>query len=267
MSAPLNPPVPANQAAFQANTPQGPVWAVVPAAGVGTRMGAPVPKQFLVLNGLPVLVHSVTALLAHRSIAGVIVVVSASDEQSSELLAGLAALPENQGRLMVSADGGMTRANTVINGLKALQKVYQAQPNDWALVHDAARPGLSLAALNRLINAVLQSQVGGLLALPATDTIKRAVSSFAAEGIVSVKKTLARESIWHAQTPQMFRLGPLIGAMNQFNQVTDEASAMEAAGHTVQLILGERRNLKVTVAEDLPLLEAMIQGDENWKFA
>lgn len=252
---------------MSAKLPPAKLWAVIPAAGVGSRMGAAAPKQFLLLDGLALLIHSTAAMLNCDQIAGVVVVVAQHDQQSGALLTHLSERPMHKGRLLVLAQGGATRSQTVMQGLTALARDFAAAPSDWALVHDAARPGLSQTALNRLIQSVLERDVGGLLALPVTDTVKLSEVNDAS----TVARTIPRESLWLAQTPQLFRLGQLhralADALLNNIEVTDEASAMEAAGHPVQLVLGERRNLKVTVPEDLLQLDAMLKGDRNWKFA
>jgi 2-C-methyl-D-erythritol 4-phosphate cytidylyltransferase len=249
----------ANEPVSSANTPQACIWAVVPAAGVGHRMQASQPKQFLVLAGQTLIERSVAALLRNSAIAGVVVVVANNDATTDQLL-------PKQARLHIAPVGASTRAESVMNGLDWVIKNLSASPSDWALVHDAARPGLSQPALQRLIDSVLANQKGAILALPPADTVKQAAVGYDS-GPPSVHQTIDRATVWLAQTPQMFRLGLLAQALKQASNVTDEASAMEAAGHEVQLILGERRNLKVTVPEDLVMLEALIKGELNWTFA
>jgi 2-C-methyl-D-erythritol 4-phosphate cytidylyltransferase len=234
------------------------LWAVVPAAGVGSRMGAAVPKQFLLLDGTALLVRSVQALLRYDAIDEVVVVIAPADVRSRAILAPLFEQPAFANRLKLCNQGGATRAQTVTAGLASLNS---AQLTDWVLVHDAARPGLSQAALQRLITAVIDKDIGGILALPVPDTVKQVVNT---EGLYSVARTIDRQTLWLAQTPQMFRVGELAGALAQAHNaqlpITDEASAMEAAGYGVQIIPGERGNLKVTLPDDLPILEALFKG-------
>jgi 2-C-methyl-D-erythritol 4-phosphate cytidylyltransferase len=215
--------------------------AIVPAAGVGSRAAAACPKQYRLLHGEPMLRHTVRALLADGRIGRVCVAVSAEDEFVEAALAGL---PRTSWRRC----GGPTRAQTVAGALADAD----IGENDWVLVHDAARPGLPADALARLIDASLaEDAVGGLLAMPVSDTVKAGVSH--------VERTLDRTGLWLAQTPQMFRAGALRQALAAAAAagvtVTDEASAMEGAGYAPQLVVGAARNFKVTWPEDFELME------------
>jgi len=218
--------------------------AIVPAAGVGLRAGRAgepeLPKQYRMLAGQPMLRRAVAALLADARIAQVRVAVSAGDERAQAALAGLP-------RTVCRPCGGPTRADTVAAALAD----SAAADGDWILVHDAARPGLPPDALARLIDACLPDAVGGLLALPVADTVKA--------GGPRVRATLDRDGLWLAQTPQMFRAGvlraALAGARTDGVAVTDEASAIEAAGHTPLLVPGALRNFKVTWPDDFELME------------
>lgn len=216
------------------------IWAVVPAAGSGSRMAQSQSKQYLPLYGRSLLDWSVAALLDYAGLRGCVVALPEGDlgrEQSAVL---------SDPRVQLCA-GGASRADSVAAGLGALP----AGDEDWVLVHDAARPCLGQAELEALIETVTASGVGGLLATPVTDTLKRG----SAEGRVT--ETLDRDMIWSAQTPQMFRVGELRTALHQAAhenlKVTDEASAMEAAGFPVQLVRGAGSNLKVTYALDMQL--------------
>lgn len=217
-------------------------WAVVPAAGTGSRMGADVPKQYLALAGATVLEHSIRALLACARIDGVVVALHPGDERGQ----ALAVLADDR---VHTVAGAQERSGSVLAGLRGLPE--RAASGDWVLVHDAARPCLRTADLERLIDAVTASGVGGILAEPVVDTVKQA----GADG--RVVATLDRSTLWRAQTPQMFRLGELRAALEEAERrgapVTDEASAMELAGRPVQLVQGSSDNLKVTVAADLAL--------------
>ncbi|MBX3612133.1 MAG: 2-C-methyl-D-erythritol 4-phosphate cytidylyltransferase [Burkholderiaceae bacterium] len=221
-------------------------FAVIPAAGVGSRLGAMQPKQYLALAGRPMLRWSVDALLAAPWIERVVVVVAPDDRRAGTLLA---ALP----RVEVLAAGGATRRDSVLAGLRALAG-SAAGARHWVLVHDAARPGLRPTDLERLRAGLAQSPVGGLLAVPVSDTVKRA-----GEDGRSVAATLERDRLWLAQTPQMFRLGPLIDALEAHPAVTDEAAAIERTGHAPWLIEGGRENFKVTTAEDLELMQRLLE--------
>lgn len=220
--------------------------AVIPAAGTGARLGAAIPKQYLPLAGLPMIRWSVDALLTAPWIGRVLVVVARGDRTAAPLLAGLQ-------RVEVLAAGGATRRDSVLAGLTALT-ASGARRDDWVLVHDAARPALDAALLGRLRATLADSPVGGLLALPVSDTVKRA------EGDADrVAATLERDRLWLAQTPQMFRLGLLADALAAHPEVTDESAAVERAGHAPRLVEGARTNFKVTTAEDLELMRWVLE--------
>lgn len=238
-------------------------WAVLPAGGSGSRLGAAIPKQYLDLAGRSMLERSVDALLAATWIERALVVVAPSDRQAEPLLGSRA-------RVAVVPRGGATRRDSVMGGLRYLSETVGASAFDWVLVHDAARPGLTLAALERLRAALAAGEAGrnedheagGLLAIPVADTVKReAVASNAADrepAAPRVCETVDRIGLWLAQTPQMFRLGALLAALERFPGVTDEASAMEAAGHPVRLIEGDRLNFKVTTSDDLDMMRRLL---------
>ena len=230
----------------------GACWAVLPAAGIGSRMGGELPKQYREVAGATIFEHSLRALLKCRQITAVVVALHAQDCHA----AALAILADSRVQTVV---GGMQRSDSVQAGLQALSK--QAAPDDWVLVHDAARPCLPAQDTQRLITQVIASGTGGILAEPVVDTVKQA----GADGLVAA--TLDRSSLWRAQTPQMFRLGELRRALDQAMQqgleITDEASAMEMAGYPVQLVVGSSRNLKVTVPADLELAAWYLQEVES----
>ena len=215
--------------------------AIVPAAGRGNRMGSALAKQYLLLAGQTMLEHSVNALLRCPIIERVVVALAADDQHFQQL--ALACEPR-----ISSVVGGSERADSVLAALDALA----AEGFQWVLVHDAARPCVPLADIERLIDHCLNSGQGGLLAAPVRDTMKRATP-----GSTLVATTVARDQLWHALTPQLFQLDALRtacrAALGAGVAVTDEASAMEWAGHPVQLITGSRWNIKVTDPDDLPL--------------
>ncbi len=217
-------------------------WAVVPAAGLGTRMDSGLPKQYLEIAGATILEHTIKALLACDRLAGVVVALHPDDQRASRL-----AVFSDQRVRRVS--GGEQRSDSVLAALAAL--LVQGELEDWVLVHDAARPCLQLADLRRLMDRVISSDTGGILAEPIVDTVKQSSDRDL------VLRTLDRSRLWRAQTPQMFRLGPLYAALEAAKRqglaITDEASAMELAGQPVQLVLGSPRNLKVTLPDDLEL--------------
>ena len=218
--------------------------ALIPAAGVGARMGGQIPKQYLTIAGQPILRYTAQAFLAAPEIAHTYVVVSLDDAYVDEALAGLQ-------DVSILRCGGATRRESVSNGLKALASSCDAQ--DWILVHDAARPGLTTHLLTKLIQEVGDHAVGGLLALPVVDTVKRVN-----QGKVD---TISRDGLWLAQTPQMFRHGVLSKALLAAEEVTDESSAIELSGRIPLLVEGHACNLKVTLPSDLALVELYLSGN------
>lgn len=217
-------------------------WAVVPAAGVGQRIGADVPKQYLDLAGRPVIDYAVRVFLDHPRIEGVVVALDPEDAHwQRTALSGHPAI-----RL---ANGGTERCHSVLNALDVLSE--QAQDDDWVLVHDAARPCLRASDLDRLIQAVVDHPVGGLLGIPVRDTMKEVG---AGRGVL---RTVPRDRLWHAFTPQMFRLcllrRALRDALDQGRLVTDDASAVELMGLSPLLVEGHADNIKITHPTDLPL--------------
>lgn len=208
------------------------------------------PKQYLNINGRPIIEHTLQRFLDHSSISGVVVCVAADDQVWSTLEIG------NHPKVSL-ADGGQTRADSVLNGLKVLQA--KVGPDDWVLVHDAARPCLPKGSIDSLIDTLTGDPVGGILAIPAHDTLKRAITS-AKEGFENtprVESTIDRSTVWLAQTPQMFRFQLLLECLSQALEqgiaITDEASALEWAGHAPRLVPGLTRNIKVTTPDDLAL--------------
>lgn len=218
--------------------------AVVPCAGIGQRAGAGGPKQYAPLAGRAVVAHTLAALAAVPRIAGVTVVLSPEDTQFEQHVPGFA------GRS--TRTGGATRAASVAAGLAAL-RADGVPEHDWVLVHDAARCLLQPAWVDRLIDACLPDEVGGLLALPVADTLKTGRDG-------RVAATVPREGMWAAQTPQMFRLGLLQRALREAGPgVTDEASAVEALGLAPRLVPGELENLKVTWPADFALAARLLE--------
>lgn len=223
-----------------------PVWGVIPAAGSSTRFGATKAKQFLELDSRPVLEHSLRALLQNSALQGVMI--ATNDEHALNAVLDLPRLTQEFDKPIWLCSGGATRAQSVLNAVSAL-RMGGADEDDLVAVHDAARPGLSQQALAAVISAAQMHADGALLALPVRDSVKYANDA----GCVA--HSLDRTRIWCAQTPQVFALGPLISALSAAPESTDEAHAMEAAGFVPKLVLGEARNLKITLAEDLPLVQ------------
>jgi 2-C-methyl-D-erythritol 4-phosphate cytidylyltransferase len=216
-------------------------WLVMPAAGRSRRMAdVELPKQYLELLGRSVIEWALAPFLAHRDCAGVVVALSTEDTHWDKLAAAT-------DRRVTTVTGGAERVDSVRAALAALSK--RADDGDWVLVHDAARPCLPAADLERLLATLWDDSIGGLLAAPVVDTLKRA------DEAGRVDQTVARESLWHALTPQMFRYGPLVRALDTAaasgRPVTDEAQAIEGLGLRPRLVLGSSDNLKVTIASDL----------------
>jgi 2-C-methyl-D-erythritol 4-phosphate cytidylyltransferase/2-C-methyl-D-erythritol 4-phosphate cytidylyltransferase/2-C-methyl-D-erythritol 2,4-cyclodiphosphate synthase len=221
------------------------LYALVPSAGVGERSGAAGPKQYQMLGTRSVLGHTLAALSQVTRLHDVLVVLSASDTQFAPHLASFKAA--------AAACGGATRAQTVRNGLDELLS-RGARRGDWVLVHDAARCLVRPEWIDALIDACLDDPVGGLLALPVADTLK-------SERDGRVDATLDRRGKWQAQTPQMFRIGMLIDALDHAGPgVTDEASAIEATGRAPQLVAASLENFKVTYPADFELAERLLKA-------
>lgn len=224
------------------------LFALVPCAGVGERAGAGRPKQYVDIGPRPMVRHTLDALGQVARLAGTLVVLSAEDEAFDRLVPDWC----GPGR-WTARRGGATRAATVLAGLGSLQE-RGAREDDWVLVHDAARCLVRAQWIDRLIDACLDDEVGGLLALPLADTLKEAAGG-------RVAATVARDGKWAAQTPQMFRIGLLRRALLQSGQaVTDESSAVEALGLRPILVPGELENLKVTYPADFELAARLLAG-------
>ncbi|UCV17434.1 2-C-methyl-D-erythritol 4-phosphate cytidylyltransferase [Ferribacterium limneticum] len=222
-------------------------YAIVPAAGSGSRFGSEKPKQYLDLLGRPLIFHTLKALTACPDIERVWVVLAPDDPwwpryDWSEL----------GPKLETVRCGGATRAASVSNGLRAAAMV--AADDDWILVHDAARPCLSAAMLEALFDELADDAVGGILAVPVADTIKRADAG------QRVAATEPRDGLWQAQTPQMFRYGQLEKSLKNEMAVTDEAGAIEAMGLKPKLVRGDSTNLKVTYPADLALAAMILRA-------
>jgi 2-C-methyl-D-erythritol 4-phosphate cytidylyltransferase len=221
------------------------LFGLIPAAGSGSRMGGDVPKQYAPLAGRAMLEHAIDALLADSRVQRVLVVVARNDVRHRRLACGA--------RVEFVAAGGASRAESVRNGLARL--AMSASADDWVLVHDAARPCLARDELGALIDALADDPVGGLLAVPIADTIKRGDGG-------RVAQTIERAGLWRALTPQMFRLGVLDDAFERagdLSAITDESSAVERIGHAPRLVPGRASNIKVTRPDDVALAEAILR--------
>lgn len=223
-------------------------WGIVPAAGVGKRMQADRPKQYLPLNNITVIEQTLTRLLDVEQIAAVVVAISTDDPYWPEL--GIS----GHSRILTAA-GGKERADSVLSALNAIAD--QADDNDWVLVHDAARPCITQSDIELLINNLKDHPVGGILALSSHDTLKSVDEN------LSIADTVDRSKIWRALTPQMFRYSALKHALQEAADkgwiMTDDASAMELQGKQVKIIAGRSDNIKITRPEDLALAQFYLE--------
>ena len=220
-------------------------YALVPAAGSGSRMGGELAKQYLELSGHPMIYYALTTLCRCSQINTVFVVLAPDDEHFKRY-----DWSHCEGKLEPLYCGGKTRAESVANGLL----VSELEPDNWVLVHDAARPCLTQAHLEKLIAELRDDEVGGILAVPVADTLKRA------DARQRIESTESREKLWQAQTPQMFRAGLLAQGLQLCKNVTDEASAIEALGLQPKLVAGDTSNFKVTYPLDIRLAELLLKG-------
>lgn len=224
------------------------VWAVVPAAGSGSRFGGAVPKQYVEIAGRPLLAHALDALLAHPAVRGAVVALAAGD-------ARWPGWTERGGKPVVACTGGADRAASVLAALDALQARVDDDP--LVLVHDAARPNLARDDLDRLIDAARSEPDGAILAAPVRDTLKRAGADGRSDG------TQPRDALWRALTPQAARCSVLRAALEQARRagraVTDEAMALEGAGRRPRLVEGREDNIKVTTQADLALMTFLLE--------
>jgi len=217
-------------------------WAVVPAAGVGKRMQADRPKQYLPLAGKTVIEHTLSRLLESGAFVKVAVAISVEDPYWPEL--EISQHPD-----VITAPGGKERADSVLSALKALQGL--AAEDDWVLVHDAARPCLTAGDIHLQIDSLKDDAVGGILALSSHDTLKHVDGD-------TITATIDRKHVWRALTPQMFKYGMLRDALQQTEgnpAVTDEASALEILGFKPRIVEGRPDNIKITRPEDLALAQ------------
>ncbi len=219
-------------------------WVAIPAAGIGKRVGADKPKQYIDIYGKTILEHTVDCFLHREDIAGIVVAIASDDSFWPTL-------PISTHEKIIVAPGGEERFNSVTNALESLADC--ARENDWVLVHDAARPCLSQSALDRLMSELAGHETGGILGLPCRDTMKRADHNG------DITATVDRENLWHAQTPQMFRYSKLLDALQKVLaeglSVTDEAMAIELAGFTAKLVSGHHENIKITHKDDIQQAE------------
>tara|TARA_R110002096_G_scaffold235909_7_gene426251 strand:- start:24 stop:734 length:711 start_codon:yes stop_codon:yes gene_type:complete len=228
-------------------------WVIIPAAGIGERVGSTTPKQYLQLAGKTLLEHAINPFIGNNRIAGITVALHSQDRHFATLKMG------NTVRDKIhSVIGGDTRAQSVLNALESLDELLAE--DDFVLVHDAARPCLTSDDLDRLIDVCLQHEVGGIVGSRVSDTIKSVERN-------NIVNTLDRENIWRAYTPQMFKYGLLHNAIRQAFKdnvgITDEASALEYMGYKPCIVEGDARNIKVTTKEDIYLAEVFLQNIIN----
>lgn len=227
-------------------------WIIVPAAGIGSRMGSETPKQYLSLDAKTVIEHTLERLLELPSLAGIVVVVAKTDTHWSHLAV-------SKHPLIYSVEGGAERATSVLNGLNYLHE--KIQPQDWVLVHDAARPCVTLSTIETLCTTLCDDSVGGILATLVSDTLKQVDTKN------TVIKTLDRRSLWQAQTPQLFRYKLLHDCLSQTlargENVTDEASALELCGYSPKVVEGRNDNIKITRSDDLLLAVFILQQQQK----
>lgn len=225
------------------------IWAVIPAAGVGKRMRADRPKQYLPLLGKTVIEHTIDCFLQHPNVTGIVLSLGADDPYWASLT-----IPTN--KPVYTVDGGTERSDSVFNALQFLGDELKLAHDAWVMVHDAARPCLLQQDIDALLDGLLQNNntVGGILASPVRDTMKRASGDNS-----SISHTEDRDGLWHALTPQMFQLGALREALQQSldtgTAITDDASAFENIGLSPRLIEGDASNIKITKPSDLALAE------------
>lgn len=232
-------------------------WAIVPAAGIGKRMQSDIPKQYLALNNRPVIEHTVNALLLNENIAGLVIALQVDDAYWSEINI-------SSQKPVLRTIGGKERADSVLNALNELFNYEHFDADkDWVMVHDAVRPCLRQQDIDKLVSEVGEDKHGGLLALPVRDTMKRQKSGGTA---AAVDKTVERENLWHALTPQYFPAIELKNALHKAQldklTITDESSAMESAGFSPKLVQGHEDNIKITRPDDLRLASLYLQSQK-----
>ena len=232
------------------------IWAVLPAAGIGRRMGSVIPKQYLTIDGAPLILHALRRLSAVSEIQKIIVVIHSEDNQWAKLQESIVEEVENR---IITVIGGDERYQSVLNGLTAITGF--ADKYDWVLVHDAVRPCVRTSDIESLISKVSLHSVGGLLGSSVDNTLKKVGVN------LTVIETVDRESYWNALTPQMFRFAQLKASLEAVvasgEQVTDEAAAMEVAGFKPIMIAGSKDNIKITVESDLLLASQILKNQAS----
>jgi 2-C-methyl-D-erythritol 4-phosphate cytidylyltransferase len=232
------------------------IWAVLPAAGIGRRMGSTIPKQYLTIDGVPLILHSLRRLSAVSEIQKIIVVIHPEDNRWAKLQESV--VEEFESRI-ITIMGGDERYQSVLNGLTALTEL--AANDDWVLVHDAVRPCVRTSDIENLISKVSLHPVGGLLGSAVDNTLKKVGTD------LTVIETVNRDSYWNALTPQMFRFAQLKASIQAVvvsgEHVTDEAAAMEVAGFKPIMVAGSKDNIKITVESDLLLASRILKNQAS----
>lgn len=226
------------------------VWAIIPAGGIGERMGCEIPKQYLKIHGVPILHHTISRICECPDVDGVAIGISEDDRYwVSESFENL--------KIVGTYQGGVLRSDTVLNGMKYLHSVTEVAPDDWVLVHDAVRPCILQQDLKNLIRCANKNMKGAVLGGKLIDTLK------AVNEVDAIQKTMDRERCWRAFTPQMFPIDVLMKAMETAigsgQQLTDESMAMERLGVYPQLIEGHSSNIKITTPLDIELMEMLLK--------
>lgn len=239
--------------------PRKKYWAVIPAAGVGKRMGSKIPKQYLPLAGKTVLEQTLNVFIQHPDISGIVLAVTEGDPYWLDISVNYNQEHNNKDKPVIIAPGGQERCHSVLNALNKLS--LYASDNDWALVHDAARPCLTSDDIDQLITTLSNSSAGGLLGLPMADTVKRC------DAQQNVLATVDRSDLWRALTPQMFPLkllkDALAHAIKNNALVTDDASAIELQGLKPKMVEGQPGNIKITHPGDLQLAEQFFANQSS----
>ncbi len=232
------------------------VWIVIPAAGVGKRMQSDIPKQYLKINGKTVLQHTINCFSYHNDIEGIVVSLHEDDPYWNT------AKIDVSNKKLYTVEGGEERSDSVLNALEYLSLIEQLPDTTWIMVHDAARPCLQQKDIDALLKIRSKNSIGGILASPVRDTMKREKSDTS-----QISHTEQRTGLWHALTPQLFRLGELREALKicleKQLEITDEASALEAQGKSPLLVEGSSSNIKITQPADLELASWFLSRKTN----
>lgn len=238
------------------DTKVSPVWVVIPAAGVGSRMESEQPKQYLKIADKTIIEHTLECFINHPQVAGIIVVLSSDDPYWKQLKI------KSDAASIYTVEGGEQRSDSVERALEYLRVVEKLDDDTWVMVHDAARPCVSQADINALLSIRSDEKVGGILATPVRDTMKRGFPDQS-----KISHTESRDNLWHALTPQLFKLGSLINALELCKGksivVNDESSAFEAIGEHPELVKGSHENIKVTFPSDIEYVSFLLSNRKN----